>query len=101
RGECDDPDEEPDERARGELAPAAAEHRCERGAGQRVCAEANRPRPLEWIGLDLVELRGCGDRIHAAFEDVMHDVVEPCDRVEIDGPGPDAEREAALAGERP
>ena len=82
------------------LAPAAAEHRRQRGAGERVRREQDRPRAARAAAPDhIVERRERLGPLQAVVEHVPDQVVEPGDRVQVDGRRPHAERVRALVRE--
>ena len=87
---------------RHDLTPAAAEDRRHGGAGERVSTEPHEPTAARSgrLAISVEPRRALPSARYDRPEHVVHDVVEPRDRVEVDRLRPYAERVAPLRRER-
>jgi len=93
-------DGEADERSRGRLPPASAEHRRDRGSRKRIRGDDHGQRTPFGVAVCLLEPCERLLRIERRIDDVADDRVEPRDRTEIDAGREHAQRVRPLLDER-
>ncbi len=95
-GKRDRAHEQPDGCRTDRFSPAAAEHRRQGGAGDRIGGEQDRPGAFQRVRLDVREHRERRACVEPPGEHVLNEVVQTGDRVQVDRGRTYAKRERAL-----